>query len=256
MITPEIGVTPQERPTPTQTDEPRATATATQPSKARPTPTVAAAPRSLAATSALLRPASVTPGATLTATISTAGPVRRVEMYIGSGIPSSSSPITISLTESGAGTWTGTATAPSSGGQYHYSVGLYDAAGRRTIADNDSWNITVTAPSAAQVQPLPADIPLVPPFSYGNPVAAVFSAEGRTVSGSEVVSNARPDVAPSTVSAWYVSHLPRAGWTVDSSTIPAAGATAFTIVATSGQRACVVEFGAGTVHVFYGTFSG
>lgn len=100
---------------------------------------------------------------------------------------------------------------------------------------------------------MPADVPLAPPFSYGNPSPAIFTAEGRTVNGSEVVSTTRTDVSPSTVAQWYEVHFPRAGWTVDQSTVPPAGATSFTIVATSGSRVCVVSYAASTVHVFYGT---
>jgi hypothetical protein len=126
------------------------------------------------------------------------------------------------------------------------------------VVDNDGWNIQVTgssAPTPAAAQSLPATIPLAPPFSYGNPVPAVFSAEGKTVTGSEVVSTTLPNVTPDTVAQFYTTHLPRAGWTVDPSTVPAAGAPSFSIVATStgDPSVCVVQYSDSTVHIFYGT---
>jgi hypothetical protein len=140
--------------------------------------------------------------------------------------------------------------------------------------DNDAWNVQVqgspatgSSGSAPQTgsgnagaqqsgaQPLFSDIPLAPPFSYGSPVPAVFNAGGRTVNGSEIVSNARPDVSAATVGQYYAVHFPRNGWTTDGTTVPA-GATSFSMSATSGSRVCIVQYSAGTVHIFYGTASG
>ncbi|HLJ68164.1 MAG TPA: hypothetical protein VKX16_12470 [Chloroflexota bacterium] len=156
--------------------------------------------------------------------------------------------------------WTAAVTAPSVPGEYHYTVGLFSAGGHRDVIDNDGWNVLVASggsgQGSGQPQPLPADVPLVPPFNYSNPVAATFQAEGKTVYGSEVSSNRRPDVPPSAVSQFYAVRLPRAGWTLDQTTIPAAGATAFTLVATSGAvRVCVVQFADGAVHIFYGSLA-
>lgn len=179
-------------------------------------------------------------------------------MYLGSGAPGSAGPETFALTEGPAGTWTGEGTAPAAGGTYHFTVGIFTATGRH-IVDNDGWNIQVSgtptsAPSAAS---LPADISLVPPFSYGNPVPATFSGEGRSVSGAEVVSNRRPDVAPSAIASFYEAHLARAGWSVDQSTFPPPGATSFSIGATKasagGTRVCIVQYSGATVHIYYGT---
>lgn len=186
------------------------------------------------------------------------GAVTRVEMYLGSGAPGSAGPETFTLTRGPDGTWTGTGTAPTAGGGYHYTVGVFTATGRHLV-DNDNWNIQVTgsptsAPSAAS---LPADISLVPPFNYGNPVPATFSGEGRSVTGAEVVSNARPDVPASAVANFYEAHLARAGWSVDQSTFPPSGATSFSIGATkasgNGTRVCIVQYSGATVHIFYGT---
>jgi hypothetical protein len=138
-------------------------------------------------------------------------------------------------------------------------VGIY-VNGKRTLREDDSWNVKVvggsapTATGPSQAQTLPADIPLAPPFSYGNPVPAVFSAAGHTINGSEVTSTTRTDIAPSVVSQWYAVHLPRAGWSVDPSTIPGPAATSFTMVAVSGDRAVVVQYAGYTVQVFYGSF--
>jgi len=188
----------------------------------------------------------------------TAGPVGRVELYLGSGAPNAASPLTYFLVESSAGTWTGTGTAPSVAGQYHFTVGLYPRGGKRILLDNDAWNVVVTGGSAGSGAPpsLPADIPLAPPFSYGDPVAAVFNAAGRTVSGAEVVSTTRSDVAPASVAQFYMTHFPRAGWTVDPSSAPPAGATSFSIYATCGNRVCIVEYSGYTIHLYYGSLAG
>jgi hypothetical protein len=204
----------------------------------------------------------VAPGGDFSATVVTSGTVSRAEMYLGTGSPTGPAPMTIPLSNSGGGTWSGSITAPTAAGIYHYTVGLYGASGRRTLLDNDAWNVRVAAavlptptPTPAPVTTtFPSDIPLAPPFSYGNAVPAVFSADGRSLHGVEVVSNSRPDVAASTVAQFYEDRLPRAGWNVDQLTVPPAGATSFTIVATSGaSRVCVVEYSGSTVQIFYGT---
>jgi hypothetical protein len=141
-------------------------------------------------------------------------------------------------------------TAPDRPGYYHYTVGLYSE-GRRTVIDNNNWNIKVLEPASA-AQPLPDNIPLVPPFNWGNPVAATFSADGRSISGSEVSSDTRAAVTAGYVSQWYTNRLPASGWTIVPSTLPAQGATSFTIVANSASQVCVVQYAAGTVHIFYG----
>jgi hypothetical protein len=247
----------------TSTPLPTATATATV---AAPTPTstavpatatsqpVAAAPQVV---SAAVTPGTVTAGATVHAQVQVRGRARRVELYLSSG-PGGAGPVTMTLDPLGGGAWASSGTAPSSAGTYHYSVGLYDLTGKRTVADDDAWNITVTGSTQPSgPQPLPADVPLAPPFSYGNPQPAVFSAEGHSVSGSEVVSNSRPEVGAAVVAQWYETHFPRAGWTVDQSTVPGAGATSFSIVATTGgNRVCVASYSGGVVQVFYGSFSG
>jgi len=212
-----------------------------------------------------VRPTTVPLGGSLTATVTTTGDVRRVEVYLASGAPTGAGPLTYTLTQSVAGTWTAVGAAPSAPGQYYFSVGLYGPNGRSPVLDNDAWNIQVGsgAPSGGTAngatsgpQPLPANVLLAPPFSYGNPVSAVFNAGGKTVNGSEVVSNARPDVPASAVAQFYVTRLPRAGWTVDSGSIPGPGVTSFSISATSGSQVCIVQYGAATVHVFYGSLSG
>lgn len=241
---------------------PAATATPSPTPSPSPTlrPTSGPAPSGLAWSleSASLRPLSAPPGAVLSAAVVTTGVVKRVEMYLGSGAPGGAGPETFALTEGPAGTWTGGGIAPSVGGDYHYTVGIFTATGRH-IVDNDAWNVQVmgaptAAPSAAS---LPADISLVPPFSYGNPVPAMFSGDGRSVTGAEVVSNARPDVQASAVASFYEAHLPRAGWSVDQSSIPPAGVASFSIAATkagdNGTRVCIVQYSGSTVHIFYGT---
>jgi hypothetical protein len=167
----------------------------------------------------------------------------------------------VTLTESPPGTWTADFAAPTQAGEYHFSVGLFNARGVRRIADNDGWNVRVTGTPTATpaAQTIPSDIPLSPPFSYGPPQAAVFSAEGTSVSGSQIASNSRPDVAAADVLRFYETRFPRAGWTIDASTVPSNAAGAFSLTATapgtSGTRVCVVQYAAGVVHIFYGTLS-
>jgi hypothetical protein len=208
--------------------------------------------------SASVTPTSVLAGGNLSATVVTAGPVARVELYLGSGAPNAAAPVTYFLVESSAGTWTGTGTAPSVAGQYHFTVGLYPRGGKRIVLDNDAWNVAVSGGSGTSgaPPPLPADIPLAPPFSYGDPVAAVFNAAGQTVSGAEVDSTTRPDVPPASVADFYMTRLPRAGWTVDPSSAPPPGASSFSIYATSGNRVCIVEYSGYTIHLYYGSLAG
>jgi hypothetical protein len=245
-------------PTPPPTSTPQAAATASPtPIAPTDTPLPVTQPPKLVLVS--VNPLTVPVGGTLHLLVHTAGGVDRAELYLGSGAPNAPSPSTFPLAEGSAGVWTGTGTAPSVGGTYHFTVGLYSAAGRRFLEDNDGWNLTVqggngatgAAGTGSGVKPLFADIPLAPPFSYGNPVAAVFNADGRTVNGSEVVSNTRTDVAASTVAQFYSVHFPRSGWSTTGATVPA-GATSFSMSATSGSRVCIVQFSAGTVHIFYG----
>lgn len=223
-----------------------------------PQPTIELQTEPVQLTSATLRPVSVSPGATLTATVQTTGSVGSVEVYLSAG-PTGPPPSTFTLTETSPGVWSAAAAAPSTPGEYHYTVGLF-AGGKRTLRDDDSWNVKVVGGDSqagtgpAQAQTLPADIPLAPPFSYGNPVPAVFNAAGHTINGSSVTSTSRSDIAPSVVSQWYEVHLPRAGWSVEPSTIPAPAATSFTMVGTSGNRAVVVQYAGYTVQVFYGSF--
>ncbi|MGI8968701.1 MAG: hypothetical protein ACR2GA_06325 [Chloroflexota bacterium] len=182
------------------------------------------------------------------------GQASRVVLYLSAG-PNGAGPFSYVMTKSEPGTWVTTVTAPVPG-DYHYTVGVFDNAGQRTIADNDAWNIRVTAaPGSAGNGPqaLPDDIPLAPPFSYGSPVAAVFSAAGNSINGSEVISSSRPDVSTSIVGAFYTTHLPRAGWVVDSSSGTAPEATSFSIVASQGSQVCLVQYSGGTVRIYYGT---
>lgn len=245
---------PTSTPYPTLTAAPTATATVkpTRIHKESPTATSGAAPSVSPARvlSAVVQPLNVEPRARLDASVQTSGSVDQVDLYLGSGVPGTSGPISITLAKGTAGSWSGVLTAPAQPGVYHYTVGLYSGGSRRVI-DNNNWNIKVLQASTA-AGPLPDNIPLVPPFNWGNPVAASFQADGRTISGSEVVSNTRSDVPASYVARWYTNRLPASGWTIVPSTLPAQGATAFTIVANSGSQVCVVQYAAGTVHIFYG----
>lgn len=231
-------ITPTARPTTT-----RASVTPT------PKPVVVLAPTVLSAT---VRPGTVAPGGALHMTVTTGGSVSRVELYLGTVGPEAPAPITYVLVLSSPGVWSATGTAPSAAGTYTYSVGVFGRSGRRSLVNRGAWTIVVGGQGPAQAQPIPDDLVLIPPFSYGNPAPATFTAEGRTVHGSEVVSDARPDIKPSTVAQLYTQRLPRAGWTVAPGTIPAAGATSFTIVATQGTQVTVVEYSAAVLHVFYG----
>lgn len=267
------GATPTSLPVaaPTATSTPKPATTPTAPPTATPTHAVRSVPTPVptATTPALsaaptlvfvsVHPLTVPAGGTLTVAVQTAGVAQRAELYLGSGAPSAPSPSTFPLAQAAPGKWSGSGSAPTVAGTYHFTVGLYNASGRRFLEDNDAWNVQVqggAAPSGTNgttsgVKPLFADIPLSPPFSYGNPVEAVFNANGRTVNGSEVVSNTRTDVSASVVAQYYSIHFPRSGWSTSGVSVPA-GATSFSLSATSGSRVCIVQFAAGTVHIFYG----
>jgi hypothetical protein len=268
------GPTPTNIPVaaPTATTTPKPATTPTAPATATPTkatrlvPTIAAPTATSPAISAApklvfvsVHPLTVPAGGTLAVAVQTAGGAQRAELYLGSGAPSAPSPSTFPLAQSAPGKWSGSGSAPTVAGTYHFTVGLYNASGRRFLVDDDAWNVQVqsgAAPSGTNgttngVKPLFADIPLAPPFSYGNPVEAVFNANGRTVNGSEVVSNTRTDVSASVVAQYYSVHFPRSGWSTSGVTVPP-GATSFSLSATSGSRVCIVQFAAGTVHIFYG----
>jgi len=120
-------------------------------------------------------------------------------------------------------------------------------------ASSGSGTAATGAATGGTVPPLPADMPLAPGFSYGNPVAAVFNAEGHVIQGAEVVSTTNTTQNGGALGQFYATRLPRAGWTVDSSTIPAPTAASWSIAATSGSRVTVVQFSAGVIHIFYGT---
>lgn len=256
---------PNPAPTATDVSLPTPAPTLAVTPTAAPSPTAASTPTAVAApavTAASIQPRTASPGQTIQVTVTTVGTPSRIQLYIGSGAPNAPAPVAYSLVRSAAGTWTGTVPAPNVPGQYQYSVGIFDGTGTRHVAANDGWNLLVDGPTSAaaaptaatsQAQPLYADIPLAPPFSYGNPVPAVFSAVGQQVTGSEIISTRRPDVSPSAVAQFYTIHFPRSGWTVDPSTIPAPGATSFTMVATSGNRVCVVQYQDFTIDLFYGT---
>lgn len=237
--TPFVTETPQARSTQTPTPQPT-----------RANPTVAPVEQPGHILSAVLQPLNVEPGAKLYASARTAGLVGRLEVYLGSGVPGTSGPITVGMSETATGTWVGSLSAPAQPGYYHFTLGLYSG-GRRTVVDNNNWNIRVLQPSSA-AQPLPDNIPLVPPFNWGNPIAATFNAGGHTISGSVVTSSTRADVTASYVAQWYTNRLPASGWSIVPSSVPAPGATSFTIVADSGSQVCVVQYAAGTVHIYYG----
>lgn len=255
------------RPQPTAVSQDGGGTPVVDPGAATPTPIplpTSTEPKSVAeavspyVTNATLLPASVSPGDPLSATVSTRGDITRIEMYLGSGAPGSPGPKTFVLTDQGDGTWIGTGTAPSVAGMYHYTVGMFTRSGR-FVVDNDNWNVQVggspTSAPAVSAAPLPADIPLAPPFSYGDPVPAQFNAEGKSVNGSEVVSNSRPDVPASAIADFYQAHLPRAGWTVDSSTTPSSGSFSITAskAGANGTRVCIVQYSGSAVHILYGT---
>ena len=234
---------------PTATDVPSPSPT---PALASPTatdvpPTRPAAPpaQPAALVSASLTPATVAAGGTLSASVSTTGSVTSVDVYLGSGAPNAPAPLTYALTESSPGTWTGGGAAPTVGGQYHYTVGLFTPSGRRVVLDNDAWNVTVSGGSSGPAAAaFPDDIPLAPGFNYGNPTPATFTTGGQTVNGAEVVGTAAAQVDPSTVGQFYSIRLPRAGWIVT-------GSSAGSISAVSGDRVCLIQYSASSVQIFY-----
>lgn len=244
-------------PTPTATANVPAPAATTQPTASQPVASAYAGPGRVI--SAAVQPYTVAPGATVRAVVATQGVIARLELYIGSGSSAASGPVTIPLSQVSPGSWAGTGAAPSVPGSYHFTIGVYNAAGVRRIADSDSWNLLVSGGSVASssggVQPLPADVPLAPPFSYGNPQPAVFTAAGQSVNGSVVSSTTRTDVPASDVSSFYMTHLPRAGWSIGSGASP--GATSFSIYATTagGKRVLIVEYSLATLHLYYGNLS-
>lgn len=248
--------TPTASPTVTQVRVARSTPT---PLPARATATSATVSNRPSLVFVSVHPLTVAAGGSLSISVQTVGGARRAELYLGSGAPSAPSPATYPLGQFSPGKWSGSGIAPMVGGTYHFTVGLFDASGRRYLEDNDAWNVQVQGgaspaspgATASGVKPLFADIPLAPPFSYGNPVEAVFNANGRTVNGSEVTSNTRADVPASVVAQYYTVHFPRSGWTTAGATVPQ-GATSFSMTATSGSRVCIVQFTSGTVHIFYG----
>ncbi|MGH2448066.1 MAG: hypothetical protein ACRDFS_05620, partial [Chloroflexota bacterium] len=207
-----VPVAPTIKPTAKPTSKPTATP--------RPKRTATTVPAAATLLSASLSPSSVSPGATLHASARTSGGVRAVSVYLSSGPGGILR--TYSLAESSAGTWDASIAAPSTTGTYHYTVGLYPDTGNRRVIDNNGWNVQVGSGSSGGnsggAQSLPANLPTAPPFSYSNPVPATFTAEGRSIQGSEVISDTRTDVPASSVSNFYEDHLPRSGWSVDGST--------------------------------------
>lgn len=264
--------------TATETAEPPATATA---EIATSTPT-AVTSADIAVTTASISPGTVAADGTISLSAQTTGDVRRVQVYLGSGEPNAPAPKTYELGSDGGGSWSGSGQAPGAAGAYHYSLGLFNASGHVIHIDNNGWNITVTGSGntgsntgntgsagnpgssgngasegnpiiqAQGPQPLPGNMPLAPPFSYGNPVVAIFSAAGQTISGSEVVSSTISSVSATTVADYYSVHLARAGWTITSGASPGPGATSFTISATSGSEVVVISYASGTQHIYYG----
>ena len=196
------------------------------------------------------------PGGTIHIAVLTRGPVSRVVAYLGTVGPQAPAPVSYELARGSGGHWSTSGSAPPASGTYGYTIGLYDPEGKRNVVSGQSWLIQVgSSQTSAGPQPFPNDIPYAPPFSYGAPVAATFNAEGKTINGSEVSSNQRPDVSPNAVAQFYASRLPRNGWSVDQSTVPAPGATSWLLVATKSGRVVAVQFSHATVQIFYGATS-
>jgi hypothetical protein len=180
-----------------------------------------------------------------------------VEVFLTAG-PGSAS-FSYSLQNVGGGSWAARFPAPTTPGTYHFTVTIFNAAGRAFPHDNDAWNIVIAAaptPGGGPPATIPANLPLAPPFSFSNPMTATFTAEGRSINGAEVVSDSRPDISASTVAQFYLKRFPRSGWTIDQSTVPSPGATSFTIVATAGQQVCVVVYSASSIQEFFGNLPG
>lgn len=245
-------------PTPTETPRPVDTATSTAtPRPASPTaaptqtPFRPIPPRVVAAS---VVPQSVVPGGRLSLSVTTLGSARRVQLYLSAGPAASAGPFSYELTQSSDGHWTSSIAAPTVPNTYYFTVGLFDEAGHRATIQNDAWMVTVRSQAPPRTaQPFPADIPLAPGFSYGNPQVASFTAEGRTIQGSVVSSTTNIAADGSALGQFYAARLPRAGWAVDAATVPPAGATSWSIVASSDGRFLVVQFGSGTLRFYYGT---
>lgn len=259
--TPHLAGLPPATQAPASTEAPVA---ATPTAAPAPSPAASSLPEATATPSTAVAPSlvsvSVAPlvvnaGGTVTVSARTAGAVSRLVLYLSAGPAAYNA--SYPLGRSAPHSWSGTIPAPPAPGSYHYTLSLFDASGVAHAVDNDAWTLRVrggpTATAAVPSVPatIPADIPLVPPFSYSNPTPATFAAEGQTLSGAEVVSDSRPDIKASTVAQWYLARYPRAGWTVDARSIPPPGATTFTIVASQGGRVSAVSYANGTVTVFY-----
>jgi hypothetical protein len=252
---PVATVTPIVAATETATAQPTATVPVTATPRASAT-SVATVPVTSVAplvVSAFVHPASLAPGAAARWTVTTLGDASRVQVYLSAGPGASAGPFSYELSQTADGRWSSAFTAPTAPGQYYFSIGLFNRAGHRSVIENGAWSVVVRgAASSGGAQPLPADVPLAPGFSYGNPSPATFNAVGHVISGSEVVSTTNASANGGALGQFFSVRLPRAGWTVDQSTVPAAGATSWSIVATIGRRVLVVQFSAGTLHFFYG----
>jgi hypothetical protein len=201
-------------------------------------------------------PTQTQPGTTVTFNVTTLGDAQRVQLNLTAGPGSQSGPFTYNLTQTSDGHWSASAPAPRGGGAYYFNVAIFDSTGHRSIAESSAWMLTVAAPTPTATtgaEPLPANMPLAAGFSYGNPEAAVFTGEGQVIQGSEVTSTTNTSTSSGQLGQYFVTRLQRAGWTVDQSTVPAPGAATWSIAATSGNIVTVVQFAAGTLHIFYGT---
>jgi hypothetical protein len=250
-----VVASPTDMPTtiPEDTSTPRPTATASPSPTPAPTPTARPlAPRVVAAG---VTPGTAQPGGNLTFTVTTLGDARKVQVYLTAGPGAAAGPFSYTLVQTSDGHWSTSVAAPSAGGEYSFSVGVFDTAGHRNVISAGSWVLSVHSaqPTVAPVEPLPDNMPLAPGFSYGNPQPAVFTGAGKVIHGAEVASTTDPSANGSALAQYFSVHLPRAGWVVDQSTVPPAGATSWSIAATSGSEVAVVQFGAGTIHIFYGS---
>jgi hypothetical protein len=257
--------TPSVRPTVNPTVPPAATLTSIATTTPTPTPSATHTPiprvthavARPALFGASVRPVTVQPGGTLNASVRTSAAATRVVIFLTAGPGSTSA--SYRLQDVGPGSWVSSFPAPSSPGTYHFTITIFNAAGDAFPHDNDAWNVVIApvpTPSGGPPATIPANLPLAPPFSFSNPTGATFTAEGRSISGAEVVSDSRPDISASAVAQFYLKRFPRSGWTIDQSTVPAPGATSFTIVATSGQQVCVVVYSASSIREFYGNLPG
>jgi hypothetical protein len=253
---PDIPTSTPAPPPATDTPAPTATTSPTPSPTANPTATRTLSGVAPKVVSAGVTPTAAHPGATVTFNVTTLGDAQRVQLNLTAGPGSQSGPFTYSLTQTSDGQWSATVSAPIGGGTYYFNVAIFDSKGHRTIAESSAWMLTVNAPTptpSAGASPLPTNMPLAPGFSYGNPEAAVFTGEGHVIQGSEVTSTTDTSASGGQLGQYFVTRLQRAGWTVDESTAPAAGAATWSIAATSGNIVTVVQFAAGTLHIFYGT---